>query len=347
MTSSSEPFRFKISSKNGQGKKIPLSIIANGFQKIQSLVYILGDQIEGNEFRSAGNYPNQVKERYELALSSLHIGSADSFIVPASPLQSLGQMLSPAEQAISLMNQVISVISEYPEGKLDISEIIPDERRKKKFARELADFWPNEETPYIYEIGTGTSSLTRLLPEKRNEILRIQKQFHPVHEVRDIYGRITSLNVNEKRKILIETPEGEISGHYIQDIEGDLIDYLGSFVHFEAILKLSNGKFYAEIDDTIAIEHFDEFPLEYAVINNQKKRLSSPLTISIEYIDEQYHLENPKFLLETYATRLKDAMDNILDQLELLYLEYGICDPAELTPDALDLSNSLLSHFEG
>lgn len=344
--SSCEPFRFKISSKNGQGKKIPLSIIANGFQKIQSLVYILGDQIEGNEFRSAGNYPNQVKERYELALSSLNIGSADSFIVPASSLQSLGHMLSPAEQAISLMNQVIYVISEYPEGKADISEIIPDERRKRKFARELADFWPNEETQYIYEVGTETSPLIRLLPEKRNELLRIQKQYHPVHEVHDIYGRITSLNVNEKRKIIIETPKGDISGHYIQDIEGDLIDYLGSFVHFEAILILENGKFHVEIDDTISIEHFEEFPLDYAEINNQKKRLLSPLTISVEYVDEQYHLENQEFLLETYATRFKDAMDNILDQFELLYLEYCTCDPNELTLDALDLRNSLMSYFK-
>jgi hypothetical protein len=344
--SSCEPFRFKISSKNGQGKKIPLSILANGFQKIQSLIYILGDQIEGNEFRSAGNYPNQIKERYELALSSLNIGSADSFIVPASPIQSLGHMQSHADQAISLLNQVISVISD-PKGKSDISDILPDERRKKKFARELADFWPNEDTPYVYEIGTGTSSLIRLHPAKRNELVRIQKTFHPVHEVRDIYGRITSLNVNEKRRILIETPQGEISGHYIQDIEGDLIGYLGSFVHFEANLKLDKGKFYAEIDDTITIEHFEEFPLEYAVINNQKKRLSSPLSISIEYVDEQYHLENGDFLLETYATRWKDAMDNVLDQLELLYLEYGMCDPNELTSDALDLRNSLILHFDG
>jgi len=347
MSSSSEPFRFKISSKNGEGKKIPLSVIANGFQKIQALVYIFGDQIEGNLYRSAGNYPNQVKERYELALASLNIGSADSFIVPASSLQSLGGLLSPAEQAISLMNQVFSIIDESPEGKSDISDIIPDERRRKKYARELADFWPDEETPFVYEIGLGTPSLLRLRPEKRKEILRIQKHYHPIHEVRDIYGRITSLHVDEKRKISIETPGGEISGHYIQDIEGDLINYLGSFVHFEAILKLDKGKFFAEIDDTITIEHFDIFPLDYAVINNQKKKLTTPLTVSVEYVDEQYHLENQEFLLETYATRLKEAMDNVLDQLELLYVEYGTCDPDDLTPDALDLRNSLLAYFEG
>lgn len=347
MSSNSEPFRFKISSKNGEGKKIPLSVIANGFQKIQSLIYILGDQIEGNEFRSAGNYPNQVKERYELALSSLQIGSADSYIVPTSSLQSLGQMPSPAEQAISLMNKVFSVISESPDVNSDITNIIPDERRRKKFGRELADFWPDEETPYIYEIGNGASSLKRLIPAKRNEILQIQKQFRPVHESRDIYGRITDLNVNEKRKIIIETPEGEIFGHYIQDIEVDLIEYLGSFVRFEATLKLEKGKFYVEIDDTITIERFEKYPLEYAVINNQKSRLSTPLVVSFEYVDEQYHLENQEFLLETYATRLKDAMDNILDQLELLYLEYVTCDLDELTPDAIDLRNSLVSYFEG
>jgi len=73
---------------------------------------------------------------------------------------------------------------------------------------------------------------------------------------------------------------------------------------------------------------------------------TTPLQVSVEYRDNQYHLENKEFLLETYADSLEEAMDNIMDQVELLYLEYCTCNLEELTSDARMLINSLFMYFQ-
>jgi len=73
---------------------------------------------------------------------------------------------------------------------------------------------------------------------------------------------------------------------------------------------------------------------------------TTPLQVSVEYRDNQYHLENKEFLLETYADSLEEAMDNIMDQVDLLYLEYCTCSPDELTSDARMLRNSLFMYFQ-
>lgn len=342
-----EPLRLIISSKDDGGKPIPLSVIANSFQKIQALVYILGDQKEGNQFRTKGDYPNHIKDRYELALSRLDIGSADTYIIPVSSDQTLDGEVSPAEFVISQVTRIISTISTAGEGETVISEIIPDERRRKRFTRELMDLWPDNQTPYSYQIAHGPIHLTPLIPEQRQVLSRLQREYQPIHEVKNIYGRIISLFVDEKRKIIIETPEGELFGHYSLDIEDVLREHLGRFIHFEATLKLKNGKFFVEMDDSIIIDQIQTFPLVYVTISGRERRLSSPLLLSVEYSDGTYHLENTELLIETYATRLKDAMDQISDQLELLYLEYCTCDLDELTSDAIDLRRTLLVYFEG
>ena len=73
---------------------------------------------------------------------------------------------------------------------------------------------------------------------------------------------------------------------------------------------------------------------------------TSPLKVSVEYRDNLYHVENKEFLLETYADSLKEAMDNIMDQVDLLYLEYCTCNLNDLTSDACMLRNSLFMYFQ-
>jgi len=73
---------------------------------------------------------------------------------------------------------------------------------------------------------------------------------------------------------------------------------------------------------------------------------TTPLQVSVEYRDNQYHLENKEFLLETYADSLEEAMDNIMDQVDLLYLEYCTCNLEELTSDARMLITSLFMYFQ-
>jgi hypothetical protein len=342
-----EPLRLKITSSSGTGKPIPLSVIANSFQKVQALVYILGDQNEGNEYRMTGVYPNLVKERYELALSHLDIGSADTYITPVFSVQALEGFLSPAEQVISQMIRIIEVISTSDDAEPTVYEILPDERRRKRFIRELSDFWPDEQTAYTFEIAHAQSPLTPLAPERHQILSRLFRTYHPVHELKDSYGRIISLHVDEKRKIIIETPDGEVVGHYSAEIEDVLRQHLGCFIHFEAIMRLDKGRYFVEIDDSITIEQIGTYPLDYVIIEGRKKPLKTNLSFSLTYTDEQYHLENQELLIETFATRFKDAIVQVMDQLELLYLEYCTCDISELTPDAIDLRNMLLSYIEG
>ena len=73
---------------------------------------------------------------------------------------------------------------------------------------------------------------------------------------------------------------------------------------------------------------------------------TTPLQVSVEYRDNQYHLENKEFLLETYADSLEEAVDNIMDQVDLLYLEYCTCNLEELTSDARMLITSLFMYFQ-
>lgn len=342
-----KPLRFKISVKNDPGKFVPLSVIADKFLKLQNLVNILGDQLEGNPFRSRGDFPNSVKENCVLALSHLDIDSADCYIIPASTQSPLFPDASIGERAIKQVSDAISVIN-YPEIQQNVIDgIIPDEKRRRKFIQELDALWPDNESPYQNEISYGDDELAILNPEKKKDLVKFITVSHQDEQIREICGRIISLYVNKTRTFTVETADGQVKGRYSADMEEELTNKLGSFVHFNAVLRLHRGTFECEIDDSVLIKEISEYSLSHALVNDYKVELKKPLNLKISYIDEQYHLENEELLLDVLSNQLKTAIEGITEQFDLLYYEYALCDINELTPDAIKMREKLIDYYSG
>lgn len=340
-------FRFKISFKNDPGKLVPLSVIAERFLKIQNIVNILGDQFEGNTFRSRGDFPNSVKEHCELALSKINIGSADCYITTASTQRSLLPEKSIGERAIKTFSEAISIIN-CPDGHQQVIDaIIPDEKRRRKFLQELESLWPDNESPYQNEVSYGDEVLVVLNPEKKKDLVKLFEVSHQDEKIQEICGRITGLYVDKKRKFTVETADGQVNGRYSADMEEELNKKLGSFVHFNAIMKLHKGTFECEIDDSVLLKEVSEYPLSHAIVNNHKVELIKPLILKISYLDEQYHLENDEFLLDVYSSQLKTAIEDIKEQFDFLYSEYVHCDINELTQDAIKLREKIINYYSG
>ncbi len=73
--------------------------------------------------------------------------------------------------------------------------------------------------------------------------------------------------------------------------------------------------------------------------------LMNPINLDVIYQDEQYIVTYDKLRLHFFAGNLKDAVEGINEEIEMLWEDYVEADEDELSEDAIELRDELISMF--
>ncbi|MFA7304595.1 MAG: hypothetical protein WC015_08845 [Methanoregula sp.] len=98
-----------IKSEKVPGAPIPAMVVAEKFQSLQNLLYVIGDFLEGKKYRTGGDFPNSVKDRFTLVVRDLKMGSVDVNLGLADAQQGLPDQATLGEQTIGLTNEVVHI----------------------------------------------------------------------------------------------------------------------------------------------------------------------------------------------------------------------------------------------
>lgn len=120
-----------ITSTGDTNSPIPALLVAEKFQSLQNLLYVVGDFLEGNKYRTSGDFPKSVKERFTLVVRELKIGSVGATLGIADSQQGLfPQIPTNGEKAIDLTNEIVHIA----QSDDDISKKIS--RKNNQMSRE-------------------------------------------------------------------------------------------------------------------------------------------------------------------------------------------------------------------
>jgi len=328
-----------IKSEKDPNAPIPALIVAEKFESIQNLLFVIGDFIEGNKYRTGGDFPNSVKERYTLVVRNLKMGSIDANLGIADTQQVLPEFDTLGEQAITLTNEVVHIAQNDVDIAGSISEKIPEEPRAYRVIWELNHLWPDVQTPYSVQIGLGQIKPFHLDPLRKPVI---QRALHKIPEPTEktIVGRLVQLRVDKKRECKIDTPEGEFTCKYRPEMEKTVITNVGNLVSVIGRLKDNRS---IELTSDSAIEKIPHFPLMQVTIKGRQIPLSQPIFLEIQYEDDEYIVSNDVFHLLVTSQSLKDALKSIDEEFAELWNEYVEFDPKTLTKDAVEFRAKIIS----
>ncbi len=330
-----------IKSEKVPSAPIPAMVVAEKFQSLQNLLYVIGDFLEGNKYRTGGDFPNSVKDRFTLVIHDLKMGSVDANLGLADAQQGLPDLATLGEQAIGLTNEVVYIAQTEDDISAKIFERIPDEPRKFRLIQELDHLWPDNRSLYSVRIGLGQSRPLHLDPLRKPVIQRaLHKTAEPTEKI--IIGRLIQLRVDKKHECRIDTPEGEYLCKYRPDMEKTIITNIGNMVSIIGQLKDSNK---IELTSETAIEKIPSIPLTQITFRNTSRLLKDPLILEVQYESDEYILSNEPFHLLVTAPSLRQAIKEIEDEVVDLWKEYVEVDPNTLTKDAIEFRSKLKSIF--
>jgi hypothetical protein len=331
-----------IKSIKEPGAPIPAMLVAEKFQSLQNLLYVVGDFLEGNKYRTGGDFPNSVKEKFTLVVKDLEIGSVSATLSIADTQMGLfPQFPTFGERAIELANDIVHIAESDDNIVEKIAKKIPDEQRAYRLIQEVDHLWPDNRSQFSIRLGLGKPKSFQLSPSRKPVIQSALRKVPEATE-KTIVGRLIQIRVDKKHECRIDTPEGEYSCHYTPEMEKSMKNYVGNVV---SIIGQMNENSKIEISSENAIEQIPHLPLQEINFKNRRITLNEPVLLDIQFESDEYILTNESFHLLATASSLKLGIREIEEELAGLWDEYVEVDSDTLTQDAIEFRSKLKALF--
>ena len=249
------------------------------------------------------------------------------------------------EKAISIADMFIRGIS--VEGSSSISSTITNKNRLNRILHEFESLWPDEGSNYCLGLSFGRGDIMPLNPSHKH-ILQEMLSGDSERFEKTIYGRLMEVRVDKKRTFQVDTSEGTVTCIYAQELEDEVVENIGRLVRIRGIMALERrGKYSLCLDTEKALESMDMLPLDRVRIKGEPLSLKDPIMLNVSYEDDSYCIVNDKFHLQAFGPNLKAAIEDINDEIETLWENYVEADQKELSKDALNFRDELISAFGG
>lgn len=331
----------KIEIKVKDDKKVSVSKAVEIFQKIQDIVYNIGDHLHGNIPRPSGDYPSYVKKEFCLVFKDIKMGSLSAELQISDLQAGLPDLKTYGERALDNTNDILEtiIVEEQPQDKL--VKIIDNPKRLDRILRDLDPIWPEEISDYTISY-TYKQASRYFSPEKKSIIKAMLHS--PVKKIREtIQGRLYDFRVDQNRIIQIDTPEGTRRVKYLPEMESYLKQHIGEVVEIIGETIIENGKelFYLQSENDLTKKN----TLDVSNIKLKDKSIffKKPIQVETEFENEQYILSNDKLNLLVVSPKIKDGLKEINEELITIWREYVFVNESELSEDAKKFKQYLLS----
>lgn len=328
------------------GNKVSVEYLAEIFQHLQNILYSIGDHLEGNEPRSKGDFPQSVKDHCTLVISRLNTGSVHAQMQIGDIQESLPEMQTLGEKAISVSDGLLRLLLK--EDVIDMNRInselcniINNPHRLNRILREYDAIWPEDISKIKVSFQFGKSSSIPLDPSRKDLIRSILRKA-PVEYEKEIEGRLIELRVDKKREFQIDSTEGLITCQYTPEIESIITGSIGELVRIRGLMKPKGGKFVLHINDENSLDSLKHINIKSFMIGKVEKHLKDPISVNVIFENDQYIVSNDEMGLLVAAHSMKNAYEEIQEELAILWSEYVNVDENELTNGAKQFREKLI-----
>jgi hypothetical protein len=336
-----------VESKTRNNGQISALFVAGVFQRLQNILYYIIDELEGNPTRKAGDFPNSVKEKAELVISGMHIGSVEAELMISDSQMCLPGSVTYGEKALLIADEILVNVSQEKDIAQALSETVKNEHRLNRVLHELDAIWPDEQSEYNVGLGFGKQKIMRLQPSHKH-VFRNMLSRQPENVEKSVIGRLMEVRVDQRRSFQIDTFEGVVTCTYAQDLEDRIIENIGRLVLIRGVMALEKGGKYAlRLVNEKSIEDLELLPLDKIKMKGRSLNLKEPILLEVVYQDDQYWVSNDKFHLRGYGSTLKAAIEDLNEEIEILWEDYVETGLEQLSRDAMDFRKELIASFGG
>lgn len=339
--SSTKTLKFKLKPLEGYGKKIPVGIVVQSLNALQSAVYHLGDYILDPEFRSRGPISKTVLEKCTLVFSRVGMNSFEAELELKDQQAPIPEQLTIGEASLETLGKIINLISQSDDPEVEINKTVKKYYHRFRLIHDISNLWPSKEKEFESYFQIGDNNAIPITFEKRPIVDKMLKHVSTPPKEMKVSGILGTAKVIDNKMIKIKTTDGEIKCKKTPKLE-ELRKFLGKPVHVIGHANLDYVGNITEFTEITQIMPFDTLNLERLYWKNKEIQLLSPLTLKIDYQDDLWLMENEDLGIICAEKDYIKCLDDIQEEFFFLIDKYVKANDEKLTEGARKLKNKIL-----
>lgn len=339
---------FKLEGAAIKSQSVPFKLLASVLDGIQHTFYCIGQEVSGREPRNRGRLPADIQQACELRRVLERPGSYEVVAEVAADWQPDLFDFDIGKKALDKYMSLITYLGDNPDNS-DIKTLFPDSTHRRRILRSVEMYCPREGDEWV--LAFENTSMQRKSEITKNVRDKISKLINPPDiELLTVTGELMRLHLDEhKIAILYPATHRILECFYDKEIEDFIIGNLKGMIQVTGRVQLDSDGHPEKIIDVTAINELDLSSVKLSNISafDTTLELVSPMVIEPSFDDQEVILEYPAFHIIASGETRGQAIRVFEEDFIWLWKEYAQASDNELTADAIQLKNDLLSMIKG
>lgn len=334
-----------------EAHRVPARVLADALTHAQRAVHLLAMQAAGREIRQRARIPAEITDHFVL---ECEVPSPGSY---AQRVTLRGDDRFAAGGADGLLARFGQIGAALGASDWDaVRGMVPERGLRNRLIDEYVAMLPDPEERWSLDLQNGRGTIARFDARQ----IRVVREFHrrlrepaePFATPIALVGALVAIDFAERKLVIRHHPTNRrLECEYGEDVEEMLVENRRGPIRVSGLVELDANDLPIRLTDVFDIQEIDLSPLVLERVQGAVRRLrfrGGPRTVPVRLDDEGHLLvaEDAALDVHVFAPTRGELAAELVEQIEMLWLEYAEAEDVTLTPGAVELARMLREQVE-
>lgn len=340
--------QFRFSRTADARPAVPASVLIQTLEGAQRAIWLIALAKEQKDIKSRARIPAEIEQRYQL---KCEVPQPGSYLLPAF-VESIQPQLATIDQVNDVLGTFEGIAGALQSQQRDkVAGYLPDTAIRKRVVDAFQQLAPKPGSGWRLDLSRiGT---TVRMDDNWQRLVR--KMYAPTETEPDretVNGELIEINFADRQITILPIGSNrQLKVTYQDAMEDLLLENRKSTIQITGRVSRDENGEIKNMFDLESIGALDLSPLEVNEVEHEGLRLRFKETVRLQ---PRLNDDNPQFVsiedpnlgLDAFADTVSDLLDEVAEDLVVVWRNYAIAPDANLSPKALELKHRLLAVME-
>lgn len=340
--------QFRFSRAADARPAVPASVLIQTLEGAQRAIWLIALAKEQKDIKSRARIPAEIEQRYQL---KCEVPQPGSYVLPAF-VESVQPQLATIDQVNDVLGTFEGVAAALQSQQRDkVAAYLPDTAIRKRVVDAFQQLAPKPGSGWKLDFSRKGTTVRM----DDNWQRQVRKMYTPTETEPDretVNGELIEINFADHQITIL--PIGstrQLRVTYQDAMEDLLLENRRSIIQITGRVSRDENSEIKNMFDLESIGALDLSPLEVNEVEYEGLRLRFKEAVRLQ---PRLNDDNPQFVsiedpslgLDAFAGTVSDLLDEVAEDLVVVWRHYAKAPDADLSPKALDLKRRLLAVME-
>lgn len=330
-----------------QVERVPARVLADTLVHAQRAVHLLAISAAGREIRQRARIPAELAAQFVLECG---VPEPGSYVQPVRLTTADG--LFDVVLGVNVLDRFQQIGAALSEGEWNsLRALVPDTAIRSRIVDEFVAMLPDPDAGWVVDLQNGKERMARFDPARVRVLREFQRLSRgPVEASASpvtVTGELVRIDFAEHKLTIRHHPtQRRLECEYRPEAEEMLLENRRGFIRVTGLVELDEHNLPLRLTDVFDIQEFDVSPIVLDSVVGRQRRLrfrAGAVSFRIE-LDEGGQLlvvRDPDLDIHVFAHTRAELLADLIEQIEMMWLEYAEAEGSLLTEGAAALGKTL------